>query len=212
MRRCCARADNQREHCGVHWRCNNWIRDRRLLAGGAPLGPLPAKTPRMSFIETDAYRYPRRTPVHAPTIPPMYPHARVVRPFGPTWHSRRLQVQLVIIFNGHEPHSWPRDSFGNRLGIDIVALVRRGKVLATGLFKTLRIAAVMNFSRKELFTSMRGYGKSWICMFVIEDDGVVFCFDILYGVHSVRHRKKEDRISCRPCAVRWDHTPARRIE
>src|SRR5271166_2344145 len=35
-----------------------------------------------------------------------------------------LQVQLVIALDRHETHPWPGHSFSDRLGIDIVALVR----------------------------------------------------------------------------------------
>src|SRR5260370_91727 len=37
---------------------------------------------------------------------------------------QRLHIQLVIGFDRHEAHGWPCDSFGDRLSIDIVALVR----------------------------------------------------------------------------------------
>src|SRR5260370_13892237 len=37
---------------------------------------------------------------------------------------QRLHIQLVIGFDRHEAHGWPSDSLGDRLSIDIVALVR----------------------------------------------------------------------------------------
>jgi Na+-transporting NADH:ubiquinone oxidoreductase subunit NqrD len=41
---------------------------------------------------------------------------------------QRLQVQPIIRLDWNKAHGWPLDGFGNRLGVEIIVLVRFAKV------------------------------------------------------------------------------------